>query len=225
VDANLSQLIVIGITAVGAIAWLAGLAVMSRASRERRVRAEEAAARFEVEDAAAAGTVFGEAEVAGRPEELAEKLAGMLARDGMGPLGPVKIVACDRNELVFEPGGAGAGSPGPAPGGVYRGRFRFTPTGSRTRIEYAIQAPSGRVLIGLGWLFIALGLVALVGGCWAMFQYVLPNPNPSVRGQAIQMVQIVHLLWPPFLFAALSRQPARWVSARVDALVNNLPYS
>jgi hypothetical protein len=225
VDPNLSQLIVIGIAAVGTIAWLAGLSVMARATRERRARAEEAAARFDVEDATAGGTIVGEAEVEGRPEQLSEKLAGLLAREGLGPLGPVKIVACDRNELVFEPGGASPGSPGYAQAGVYRGRFRFTPTGSRTRVEYAIEASSGRVLIGLGWLFIVLGLAALIVSCWAMFAYVIPSPNPGVRGQAVQMVQIVHFLWPPFLFAALSRQPARWISARVDALVNNLPYS
>jgi len=64
-----------------------------------------------------------------------------------------------------------------------------------------------------------------MGGCWAMFTYVLPSPNPNVRGQAFQMAQVVHLLWPPFLFASLARQPARWITARVDALVNNLPYS
>jgi hypothetical protein len=218
-------MIVIGIAAVGAIGWLSGVVVMSRATRERRARAEQAAARFDIEAAAAGGTIVGEAEVEGRPEELSEKLARLLARDGMGPLGPVKIVACDRRELVFEPAGAGAGSSGPAPTGVYRGRFRFIPTGSRTRVEYAIEAPTGLVLIGLGWLFIVLGLAALVGGCWAMFAYVLPSPFANVRGQAVQMVQVVHLIWPPFLFATLARQPARWISARVDALVNNLPYS
>jgi hypothetical protein len=219
------MLIVAAIAAVGAIAWLAGVAVMARTTRDRRARAEEAAARFEIEDAAAGGAIVGEADVEGRPEELSEKLARLLARDGMGPLGPVKIVACDRTGLVFEPAGAGTGSPGYAAAGVYRGRFRFTPKGSSTRIEYAVEVPSGRVLIALGWLFVALGFAALVGGCWAMFAYVLPSPNPNVRGQAFQMVQIVHFLWPPFLFASLSRQPARWITARVDALVNNLPYS
>jgi hypothetical protein len=188
-------------------------------------RADEAAARFDVDGADAGGTLVGEAEIEGRPEQVSEKLARLLARDGMGPLGPVKIVACDRSELIFEPGGAGPGSTGFAPGGVRRGRFRFTPTGSRTRVEYAIEAPSGRYLIAFGWLFVALGLAALVGGCWAMFAYVLPSPNPNVRGQAFQMVQVVHFLWPPFLFAAISRQTARWVSARVDAMVSNLPYS
>jgi hypothetical protein len=225
VDQNLGQIIVIGIAVVGVIAWLAGLSVMARAVRERRARAEQAATRFDVEEAAAGGTIVGEAEVDGRPEELSEKLARLLARDAVGPFGPVKIVGCDRNSLVFEAGGASPGSGGYAPAGVYRGRFRFSPSGSKTRVEYAVEAPSRPVLIAFGWLFIALGLIALVGGCWAMFTYVLPNPNPSVRGQAIQMVQIVHFLWPPFLFAALSRQPARWISAHVDALVNNLPYS
>jgi hypothetical protein len=219
VEPDLSTFIVIAIAAVGAIVWLAGLSVMARATRAA-VAAEETAARFDIEDPAS-GTIVGGADVEGRPEELSERLARLLARDGMGPLGPVKIVACDHTELIFEPAGAGAG----APAGVHRGRFRFTPKGYLTRIEYAIEAPSGRVLIALGWLFVGLGLAALLGGCWAMFAYVLPSPNPNVRGQAFQMMQVVHLLWPPFLFASLARQPARWITARIDALVNNLPYS
>ena len=224
-ESDISTLIVIAIAAVGAIVWLAGLSVMARATRDRRARAQEAAARFEIEDAAAGGTIVGDTDVRGRPEELSEKLARLLARDGMGPMGPVRIVACDPAELAFEPAGAGTGSPGYAGAGIYRGRFRFTPKGSLTRIEYAVEAPTGRVLLALGWLFVALGFAALVGGCWVMFTYVLPSPNPNVRGQAFQMAQVVHLLWPPFLFASLSRQPARWITARIDALVNNLPYS
>ncbi len=218
-DANISTWVVIAIATVGAIAWLAGLSVMARATRAA-VADEEAAARFAIEDPAS-GTIVGAADVEGRPEELSEKLARLLARDGMGPLGPVKIVACDHTELIFEPAGAGAAAPAEA----NRGRFRFTPKGSLTHIEYAIEARSGRVLIALGWLFVGLGLAALAGGCWAMFSFVLPSPNPNVRGQAIQMVQVVHFLWPPFLFAALARRPARWITARIDALVNNLPYS
>jgi hypothetical protein len=190
VDSNASTLIVIAITAVGAIAWMAGLQVMARATRDRRARAEEAAARFDIEDETAGATVVGEAEVQGTPEDLSAKLAGLLARDGMGPLGPAKILACDRSELIFEVRGASAGGPG----GVHRGRFRFTSTGSRTRVEYSIEAPSGRILIGMGWLCLLLSFAALVGGCWAMFTYVLPSPNPNVRGQAVQMVQVIHLL-------------------------------
>jgi hypothetical protein len=217
-----STWIVIALTTVGAVVWLAGLAVMARATRELRARAQDAAARFDIEERSAAGTLVGEGEVDGRPEDLSEKLAGLLARESMPPFGPVKIVACDRGELVFESAGLNAGT---AAGGVRGGRFRFSPVGSRTRIEYAIEAPSGRVLIASGWLFIVLGLAALVAGCWIMFAYVVPSPNPGVRGQAVQMVQVCHLLWPPFLFAALSRQPARMIQARVSAMIHNLPYS
>ena len=37
--------------------------------------------------------------------------------------------------------------------------------------------------------------------------------------------RMVHFLWPPFLFAFLSRQPARVLRAQMDSLVHNLPYT
>jgi hypothetical protein len=118
----------------------------------------------------------------------------------------------------------GSSAQGPS-AGVRRGRFRLIPSGSCTRIQYAIEMPSGRILLGLGWLFVILGFVALAATCIVMFGYVLPSPDPSIRGQAVQTVQVIHFLWPPFLFGSLSRQPARLVRARVEALVHNLPYS
>ena len=217
--------IVLAVTAVEGIIWLAGMAVMARATRELRSRAREAVERFDIEEPTAAGTLMGEADVEGRPDELSERLAGLLAREGMGPFGPVKIVSCNDRELVFESSGSAHGSPGISAWGVRGGRFRFTSIGSRTRIEYAIGAPSGRVMIGLGWLFVVLGAAALGLGCWAMFAYVIPSPNPAIRSQAVQMVQVVHFLWPPFLFAFRARQPAPMIQARVSAMIHNLPYS
>lgn len=211
-DPEVGKWIVIAFATVGAAVWLAGLWFMIGATRERQARAMEAAQRFEIEETAAAGTIVGEAEVAGQPEELSAKLASLLVREGMGPFGPIKIVACDHRELVFEAAGMTTGASGHTPsGGVRRGRFRLTPSGSRTRVEYAIEVPTGRILLGLGWLFVLLGLVALLAVCAIMFTYILPSPNPNVRGQAFQMVQVVHFLWPPFLLGSLSRQPARFV--------------
>jgi hypothetical protein len=217
--------IVLTVTAIGVATWLAGLAVMARATRELRSRAREAVERFDIEEPTAAGTLMGEADVEGRPDDLSQKLAGLLAREGMGPFGPVMIVSCDDRELVFKSSGSPHGSPGLSAWGVRGGRFRFTSIGSRTRIEYAIEAPSGRVMVGFGWLFIVLGAAALGIGCWAMFAYVIPSPNPAVRSQAVQMVQVVHFLWPPFLFAFRARQPAAMIQARVSAMIHNLPYS
>jgi hypothetical protein len=216
--------VVIGLASVGAVIWLAAIVVMARATRDIQARDQAAASRFDIEEPSAAGTLAGEAEVAGRPEDLSTRLAGLLARDGLPSSGPVKILSCDARELVFVSSGAAADSRY-ADTTVRRGRFRFTAVGSRTRIEYAIEIPSGRLMLGLGWLFVGLGLAALVAGCWLMFIFVVPNGNPTVRGQAFQMFQAIHFLWPPFLFASLARRPARMIEARVSALVHNLPYS
>jgi hypothetical protein len=223
-DPETAKAVVIAIAAVGAVTWLAGLTVLLRATRERQARAQEAAERFDVEHEAAPGMIFEEAEVDGRPEELSSKLAGLLARDGMGPLGPLKIAGCDRHEVAFEAAGPTFSSTGYGTPGFRRGWVRFAPSGSRTRIDYAVEAPSGRVLLGIGWLVLILGLVALVVGLWLEFTYVLPSPNPSIRTQAVQMVQVVHFLWPPFLFAYLARQPSMMLRSRLESLVHNLPY-
>jgi hypothetical protein len=41
---------------------------------------------------------------------------------------------------------------------------------------------------------------------------------------ALQMMQAIHFVWPPFLFAQLSRQPVKAIRSQFEALVNNLPY-
>ncbi len=215
------QILVAAIVAVGAAAWFGGLVVLLRTARARRARAEEAAERFDIETPAAEGAIVGGAEVAGRSDDLAEKLTAQLAREGLGVAWPVRIVSADAREVVFE-----AAGDRPTPGvGFRRGRVRFSPSGAGTRIDYALEASTGKLLLAIGWAFLAVGLVALVGGAFVVFTYVIPNPNPNVRGQAIQMVQAVHFLWPPYMFAALSGQPRRMLSARMESLVHNLPYS
>ena len=47
--AEVGKLVVVGITAIGAVAWLAGLAAMLRAERDWRESSREAAERFDAE--------------------------------------------------------------------------------------------------------------------------------------------------------------------------------
>jgi hypothetical protein len=75
-----------------------------------------------------------------------------------------------------------------------------------------------------GGVFLALGLLTLVGLFWFLYRYVATNPDPGIRWQTVQMIQAVHFLWPPFLFAHLYRRVGRAVRAGVDGLVHNLPY-
>src|SRR5262245_22705324 len=119
-DPETGKAVVIAIAAVGAVVWLTGLTFLLRATREREARAQEAAERFDVEGEAAQGMIFGKAEVEGQPEQLSSKLAGLLARDGLGPLGPIKIVGCDRREVAFEAAGPTFGPSGYATPGFRR---------------------------------------------------------------------------------------------------------
>jgi hypothetical protein len=221
-DEETAKMVVIALTAVGVVAWLAGLTVMLRATRERRARADDSVDQYDMEGPPSPGTITGRAEVEGEPGALTTKLAERLARDGLGFFGPVKILTCSPKEVTFEAAGTNLGAGGYAGSGFRRGRVRFAGSGTRTRVDYAVETSSRGILLALGWVALALGLAALIAAPWLEFTYVLPNPN--LRTQAIQTVQMVHFLWPPFLFAFLSGQPGRVVRAQMEALVNNLPY-
>jgi hypothetical protein len=142
----------------------------------------------------------------------------------LGFLGPIKITGAERKEVSFEAVGGTDGAIASTPGGLRRGVIRFSGAGNKTRVEYQVEAGSGRLLLTLGWLFVALGLAAIVAGLFLEFAFVIPSPQPGVRAQAGQMIQAVHLVWPPFLFAQLSRQPAKLIRKQFEALINNLPY-
>ncbi len=217
-DPETGKLIVIGTTLVGAIAWLWGLAVVARAARERRASASEADWGFDAAaDAYPPGSVTGAVEVAGRPEDLADKLAASLTRDGV--IGPVKILGADARAVRFEPA-----MPGQA--GFRRGQVRLEAIGPNARLEYAIELTSWpKILIALGWGSLGLALAALIAGPVLMIAFVLPSPEPAVRWQSAQIFQIVHFLWPPFLFAALARSLPRTIRGRVETLLHNLPYA
>ena len=194
-----------------------------RASRERHALAEEE--ELAVGTHIPAGTITGIAEVAGNPDELTAKLAERLARDGLGFLGPIKITSADRKQVSFEAIGNSPGGSGPPPVYLRRGVVKFSSAGNKTRIEYRVEAGSGRALLALAWVFIALGIVALVAVLCVEFAVVIPSPQPAVRAQAFQMIQVIHFIWPPFLFAHLSRQPVKLIRNQFEALVHNLPYA
>ena len=73
-------------------------------------------------------------------------------------------------------------------------------------------------------IFLVLGVIALVTGFVLVNTLVVPNRDPAVRGQTLQMLQVGHFLWPPFLFGGLYRRQYTAVRARFDTLIHNLPY-
>ena len=105
------------------------------------------------------------------------------------------------------------------------GQMRFTPLSAQTtRVDYALAKPRVRVLLIMGFVFQALGFAAIVAGFLVIYFLVVPNQHPGVRWQTVQMVQVVHFLWPPFLFAGIYRKSASFVRAQFDTFIHNLPF-
>jgi hypothetical protein len=176
-EPEIAGTVAVAIATVLFMVWATAARFMLRATRERQALADDDNASIGTDNSP--GAIFGNAEVAGSPEALATKLTERLARDGLGFLGPVKITGADRREVNFEAIGSTPGAIATTPGGLRRGVVRFSGAGNKTRIEYRVEAASGRVLITLGWLFIALGLAAILVGLCLEFTFVIPSP-PSV---------------------------------------------
>ena len=173
----------------------------------------------------------GRLDVEGRPEDLSAKLARALGLAGLsGSLTRVLEQTPDR--VVFDVLGvpnrmetvARTGS-GAGVGKVIRGEVVFRASGSnRTRAEYAIETGAGRGLLLAGSTFLVLGLIALVVGFAVVKTFAVDSTHPAARAQSVQMLQCIHFLWPPWLFALLYRRSQNTLREALTVLLGNLPY-
>jgi hypothetical protein len=215
---ELHYLILFAIGAAALVVWVCGLLFLLATAR-RKTSSPVWGEEDEFLEEPGNATVRGSAEVEGAPAALAAKAAGNLAQHGAANLGPVKILEQNDERVVFEAM--------PHLGGrfVRRGVLEFhgQPSG-RTQIDYAILIPSRNGLLVAGWIFLILGLIVLLVGFPLMLLWVAPHPNPAVHWQSVQMLHVLHFLWPPFLFAAIYRRVQNHVRHTFDSLVHNLPY-
>jgi hypothetical protein len=213
---EVAQQVVVGITLLGAVVWLISLNFLVNSARLMRQHRGDG-----FDEPPDRKCLTGGAEIEGEPKNLASRAAEALAKF---TLGPVKNLEKTEDCITFERVG-GAGANQPASRWFQRGELRFTPLhGNRTQVEWAVEPGNFRWLLGVGSIVQAVGLIALAVGCWAVLTYVARSPNPAVRWQSFQMFQVVHLLWPPFLFAGLYRSGVRGITAEFEALANNLAY-
>jgi hypothetical protein len=214
-----AQLVLFAITGLGAIIWVVALNFLSRC-----YRSQQPTELLAFGDPVAAHGLIGGAEVDGQPRQLAARAATVLAHGSQSSFGPVKIVEKTDERIVFERPETGIGNRS-AGNWFRRAELRFTAVSStRTRVEWLVEPVSIRWFLQLGVLFQIVGLLALVFGCAFIHTYVAASPDPAVRWQTLQMIQVVHFLWPPFLFGGLYRRGLRAAPNQLDALVNNLPY-
>lgn len=217
-NVELHYLILFAIAAVALFVWLCGLMFLLATGRQASA-AQPWAEDDEFIDEAGHVVVRGSAEVEGAAASLAAKAAGHLAQHGAAALGPVKILEQTDERVVFEAM--------PHLGGrfVRRGVLDFhgQPSG-RTQIDYAILIPNRNGLLVAGWIVQILGLLVLAIGFPVMLLWVAPHPHPAVHWQSVQMLHVLHFLWPPFMFAGIYRRVQTHVRNTFDSLVHNLPY-
>lgn len=219
-DPEAARLLVLGIAAVGGVVWFTAWQFHRRTFGRPRATAGNAQLPL---DEQPEDWIIGSAELPGEPERLAGQAAATLAAGGSQHLPPLRIVDVSEGRVAFEGGGDRADAKPTAY--IISGELRFTAIGAeKTAVDYAVVVGSSRGLKIGSAIFLSLGLVALVGGTWAMLAFVASNPNPEVRWQSFQMFQIIHVLWPPFLFAGIDRVRRRAVRSTMDTLVHNLPY-
>lgn len=223
-DTETARTVFYAIATIGFIAWVVGLQFISVSYRSERDAAREAMSQLGLDEPPSGRLLVGRAEVEGQPAALAAKAAASLAKSGQWTLSPLKILEKTDDRVVFE--GAGPNATGRLGWrSVGRGQLQFASIGpNRTAVSYAVEIGSGRWLLVCGGIFNALGLAALLLASALMLTIVVPSPNPAVRAQAVQMVQVIHFLWPPFLFGGLYRSLRRSVRVGFEVFVHNLPY-
>lgn len=221
-DQQTAQWILYAITVAAGVAWMAGLRFLVQSVRIGQSGHSREISRFG-EEPPPANVMVGAAEVEGEADALSSRAASILAGDA-ARFGCVKIVERTNDGLRFE-AIPSATATSPAGQCLRGGQLRFTPVAhNRTRIDYGIDVSAGRGLLWGGAVFVVLGLVAILVGYTAIQTWVVPDPNVAVRAQTFQMFQVVHFLWPPFLFGGIYRLQRRAVRHGFDALIHNLPY-
>jgi len=184
------------IAAGAAVLWLAGAwFVMSTVRRSRQ-------------------PLHGEAEVACDPATLITRLTKSIADARAGsPLQNSAVEGACANEVRWRSTG------------VMRHSGTARATGDRKTASVAWQIETGGGLLLGARLVVVLGAFVVGGLYWLLSEYVLPNENLGIRGQVFQMVQAIHVLWPPFLLAGLARKLRRMVADEVRRVVQNAPFS
>ncbi len=198
------------IMAVGAVVWLIGL-LMSR----RAFAAGSGGSGREESIEVALGT-----------EQACKEIARRLTSQSSGLA--VRILTCTAEEVTARvnlyPGvAAGALAQNPDRGAMLKCKLAHTVKG--TRVYWTIDTgPLSGMLQTVTHVVLALGVVALGAAAFIFPLWVIPHPEPAVRWQVVQTVQVLHLQWPPIMLAFLARRRRVLVEARVGDLLCNLTF-
>lgn len=155
------------------------------------------------------------------PELLAEGLLRSLASSGAGwSAQPVMVKRADHDRLVLESMMPPRLTAVPA---FSRCEATLRPAGSGSaeitfRADYSAVRRKAMIIAGA---LLAAGLAFGAGLFVFLWLKVLPSGDKAVRGQVVQMMQMIHLLWPPWLVYSLYRRSRRATEMYLAAAAAN----
>jgi hypothetical protein len=200
---ELARTILVLILSAGAIAWFAALLFHRRTFAWRLPRPDEPEATEEVE-------------IPAEPAVVRRRILATL-RGGLAGLGPVALgdQAEDRvaGELWFA-----ARSRKPV-----RFEISLRPGSGSTLATCRLRGlPGGWMRIVSAAFVYGLSPATLAAAAVIFPRAVLGSDDPAVRGQVVQAIQVIHFLWPPFLFCGLTRYLRRLTVGAFRTLLRNM---
>jgi hypothetical protein len=213
-----AQTILNAITVGAGILWIAGTWYVAKAGRVGKAPGPPAPQPMLVHDATVARAVVGDEDIEGIPRENQAAAVRSLATGIGHQLGSVRIAEETPGYIRFESPRAARRSLRLGAGEIW---FSMQ-TDQSTHVDYAVEVAAGGVLLSLARLMNVLGLAAIAVGYFAISAWVIPDVGN--RPQVFQMLQTIHFLWPPFLFAGLYRYQYSAVAGEFEAFIHNIPY-
>ena len=170
--------------------------------------------------------VAGKVSVGRPPAETSKLLTDRLTTAGR-PGYDCRIMEATPERVRFEmtsalPSGRNQTSAGSAVSVV---DMRLTSSPNGTDISYTLDlGRTRRKFAAISLCINILGFAAVTVLPYMLYTRIASSENPNVRQQALQVMQMVHPLWPPFLIMGIYRSLERSIARYLETLLANLQY-
>ena len=107
-------------------------------------------------------------------------------------------------------------------GGRHRGTLTVNGNSKGSLATWEVQSTMGLILGAR--IVVTLGAALVIALYYLLHEHVVTSGNPAIRAQVIQMVQSIHLLWPPFLLAGLALRSRTRMTRDIQRAVQNAQF-
>lgn len=138
-------------------------------------------------------------------------------------LGQVKLNEVTARSIEFEGVMSNNYNKHGGPRTFKNGLITLDPLGeTQTRVTYRITPVGAGIMLLIGRIINLISLVVIIALGSVLWIFVAGNEEPAIRVQSVQMFQVIHFLWPPFLFAGLARILRKRLEQGIKTMINNI---